>query len=176
MHRRIAMGDQSSYYKITDTETLTKIDAFMEKRDEFYKKVKALCDHFGFERHLTHESIQNGIRFINMSVHPKDDVIDKNLWKTSKHRSGYLNVLPRATAKEHKAEYEAMLPKSMSYDELSKLILNIDVMPWSKAYGYKYKKGEFFMFETSLKVASVATEILGSEYHKKDLSEQLEGV
>lgn len=153
-----------SYYKIVDKDALAKIDEFFSKRDEFYEKVKALCDHFGFERHLTHESIQNGIKFWNMTAHPKDDVVDKSLWKTSKHRSGYLNVLPRATAKEHKAEYESMLPKRMSYDELSKLILNTNVSPWSKSYGYKYKKGEYFMFETSLDVAPVAIEILGSEY------------
>jgi len=34
-----------------------------------------------------------------------------------------------------------------------------------------WKKGEYFKFETSLKVAPVAIEILGSEYRKADAVE-----
>lgn len=156
------------FYKIECKETLTMIDAFMGKRDAIYEQIKALCDKYGFDHHITHESIQNGILFHNMTADPKKDFVDNKLWKTSKHKSGYLNVLPRATAKQHKAEYEAMKPKRLYYSELSKLILANDVSPWSKAYGYKWKKGEYFMFETSLPVADIAIEILGSEYNRKE--------
>ena len=164
------MSRTDSYYKIEDAETLAKIDAFMDKRDSFYEQVKKLCNHYGFEMHQTHDSIQKGIRFLNMSANPKAE-IDKTKWKTSKHKSGYLAVLPRASAKEHKAEYDAMKPKSMTYDELNKIILAEDVLPWCSAYGLSWKKGEYFKFETSLKVAPVAIEILGSEYRKDEAQE-----
>lgn len=161
------MSKTNSYYKIEDAETLRKIDAFMDKRDAFYEQVKKLCEHYGFEMHQTHDSIQNGIRFFNMSADPKAE-IDKTKWKTSKHKSGYLSVLPRATAKEHKAQYDAMKPKSITYDELNEIILDEGVLPWGSAYGLSWKKGEYFKFETSLKVVPVAIEILGSEYRKAD--------
>jgi hypothetical protein len=163
---------ENSYYKIEDAETLEKIDAFMDKRDAFYQQVTNLCAHYGFEMHQTHDSIQYGIRFFNMSAHPKDE-IDKTKWKTSKHKSGYLAVLPRASAKEHKAEYDSMKPKPMTYDELNKIILSEDVLPWGSGYGLSWKKGEYFKFETSLKVAPVAIEILGSEYRKADIKEPI---
>ena len=35
------MTKQTYFYKIEDTETLAKIDAFMDKRDAFYEQV--LC-------------------------------------------------------------------------------------------------------------------------------------
>ena len=161
------MSKTNSYYKIEDAETLGKIDAFMDKRNAFYEQVKKLCEHYGFEMHQTHDSIQNGIRFFNMSADPKAE-IDKTKWKTSKHKSGYLSVLPRATAKEHKAQYDAMKPKSITYDELNEIILDEGVLPWGSAYGLSWKKGEYFKFETSLKVVPVAIEILGSEYRKAD--------
>lgn len=164
------MTKQTSFYKIKDVETLAKIDAFMGKREAFYESIKKLCDHYGFEMHQTHDSIQNGIRFHNMSADHKAE-IDKTKWKTSKHKSGYLGILPRAAAKEHKAEYDAMKPKSMTYDELNKLILAEDILPWGSGYGLSWKKGEYFKFETSLKVAPVAIEILGSEYRKVDVEE-----
>lgn len=163
---------ENSYYKIEDAEALAKIDAFMDKRDAFYEQVIKLCEHYGFEMHQTHDSIQNGIRFNNMSADPKAE-IDKIKWKTSKHKSGYLAVLPRAAAKEHKAEYDAMKPKPMTYDELNKIILSEDVLPWGSSYGLSWKKGEYFKFETYLKVAPVAIEILGSEYRKADIKEPI---
>lgn len=161
------MSDRVSYYKVECPEALAKINAFFEKRDEIYKQIGAICEKYGFEHHITHDSIQNGIMFLNMSADPEKETVDKKLWKTSKHnRSGFLNVLPRATAKAHKSEYEAMRPQRMHYTDLNKIILGADVSPWSKAYGYKWRKGEPFMFETSLPVSSVAIEILGSEYCK----------
>lgn len=164
------MTKQTCFYKIEDAETLAKIDAFMDKRDAFYEQVTKLCKHYGFEMHQTHDSIQNGLRFHNMSTDPKAE-IDKTKWKTSKHKSGYLAILPRATAKEHKTEYDAMKPKPMTYDELNKIILAEDVLPWGSAYGLSWKKGEYFKFETSLKVSPVAIEILGSEYRKAEAQE-----
>lgn len=162
------MSDHTAYYKIVDPETLAKIDAFFEKRDEIYKQISAMCEKYGFEHHITHDSIQNGIWFWNMSADPNKEQIDKTLWKTSKHsRSGFYNVLPRATAKAHKAEYEAMKPKRTYYTELNEIILKDGVTPWSRAYGYKWKKGEYFKFDTSLEVSPVAIEILGSEYIKE---------
>lgn len=156
------------FYKVECKDALEKIDAFFERRDALYEQIKLICEKYGFDHHITHESIQNGILFHNMTADPDKDVIDKKLWKTSKHRSGYLNILPRATAKEHKAEYEALKPKRLYYTDLNKVILGGDVVPWSKSYGYKWKKGEYFMFETSLPVSDVAIEILGSEYNKQD--------
>lgn len=162
------MSDRVSYYKVECPEALAKISAFFEKRDEIYKQIGAICEKYGFEHHITHDSIQNGIMFLNMSADPKKETVDKKLWKTSKHnRSGFLNVLPRAAAKKHKAEYDSMLPKRLDYKELNEIILKGCVAPWSKAYGYKWKKGESFMFETTLAVSSVAIEIFGSEYAKE---------
>lgn len=157
----------SNFYKIECKDTLSKIDEFMAKRDALYEQVRLICEKYGFDHHITHESIQNGVIFHNMTANPDKDIIDKKIWKTSKHRSGYLNVLPRATAKKHKAEYEALKPKRLYYTELNKIILGCDVSPWSKSYGYRWKKGEYFMFETSLPVSEIAIEILGSEYNKK---------
>ena len=54
----------------------------------------------------------------------------------------------------------------MQYGELNELILAKGVDIFSKTYGYKYKKGDYFMFETSLNVSDAAVEILGSEYRK----------
>lgn len=161
------MGKINSYYKIEDAETLKQIEEFMDKHDQFFAAITAMCNRFGFENYSVSETIQNGIRFFGLLAHPDNDKIDTTLWKTSKHGSGYISLSPRATAKQHKAEYLAMCPKRFEYTELNKLILAEDVMPWSTAYGYTYKKGSHFMFETSLPVASVAIEILGSEYHGK---------
>lgn len=168
------MSKSNSYYKITDAEALAKIDAFMEKRDQFFEAIRKMCDHYGFDNYSVSESIQNGIRFFGMFAHPKNDTVDITKWKTSKHRSGYLNLEPLATAKEHKAEYLAMKPKSMDYTELNKLILKEGVMPWGSAYGYSYKRGEHFMFDTSLNVSPIAVEILGSEY--REISNKAEPV
>lgn len=162
-----------SYYKIEDAEALAKIDAFMAKRDAIYEQITKMCEHYGFTHHVTHESVQNGILFHNMTAEP-DAVIDKKLWKTSKHKSGYLNLQPRATAKQHKAEYDAMKPKRLFYNELNKIILAEDVLPWSKGYGFSWEKGEYFKFETSLDVSPLAIEILGSEYHTKPTEENEE--
>lgn len=150
---------------------LRKLMIFFAKRDVVYGAISKICDAFGFERHMTHDSIQNGIIFRGLCADPNKDVVDKALWKTSKHRSGYLNVLPRATAKEHKALYESMIPERMHYTDLNKLILVVDIAPWSKSYGYRYKKGEYFMFETSLAVSPLAIEIFGSEYRKVEVEE-----
>jgi len=162
------MSERISFYKIVDPEALAKIDAFFDKRDAVYKQIAAMCEKYGFEHHITHDSIQNGIRFWNMSADPEKEVIDKKLWKTSKHsKSGFLNILPRATAKAHKAEYEAMIPERLFYTELNKIILGKDITPWSKSYGFSWKKGEYFKFKTSLEVSPLAVEILGSEYAKE---------
>ena len=161
------MSDRVSYYKVECPDALEKISAFFEKRENVYEKVRALCERYGFEHHVTHDSIQHGVWFWNMSADPNMEQIDKTIWKTSTHsKSGFLNILPRATAKKHKAEYDSMLPKRLDYKELNEIILKDGVVPWSKAYGYKWRKGELFMFETSLPVSSVAIEILGSEYCK----------
>ncbi|WFD61226.1 hypothetical protein [Acinetobacter phage XC1] len=154
------------FYKIECKETLAKIDDFMEKRNELYNQVKLICEKYGFELHQTHDSIQFGIKFYNMVANPNSE-IDKKLWKTRKQKNGYLCLLPRATAKEHKKEYEALIPKQVDYTELTKLLIK-DELPWNKSYGYRYKKGGYFMFETSLPVADTAIEILGSEYNRKE--------
>ena len=152
------------FYKVNCKETLSLIDAFMEKRNALYDQVKLICEKYGFEMHQTHDSIQFGIQFYNM-VASSDDEIDKSLWKTRKQKNGYLCLLPRATAKEHKREYDAIIPKRVDYSELTRLLIK-DELPWNKSYGYRYKKGEYFMFETSLPVTDIAIEILGSEYNK----------
>lgn len=157
------MTKLTCFYKIEDPETLAKIDAFMDRRDALYMQVTKICEHYGFEMHITSDSIQNGIRFLGMSVDPNTE-IDKSKWKTFKHKSGSLMLSPRASNKAHKAEYEAMKPKYMNYDELNKIILAEPYFPWSSSYGLSWKKGEYFKFETSLKVCPEAIEILGSEY------------
>ena len=161
-----------SYYKIEDAEALAKIDAFMAKRNALYDQIKVICEKYGFELHQTHDSIQFGIQFYNMVANP-DAEIDKTLWKTRKQKNGYLCLSPRATAKQHKAEYDALVPKSVDYSELTKLLIKDD-LPWNKSYGYTYKKGEYFKFETSLAVSPLAIEILGSEYHAKPTEENEE--
>ena len=166
------MTKQTCFYKIEDAETLAKIDAFMEKRDSLYREVVSICEKFGFENHQTTDHIVFGIKFLNMVADTKKDVIDSNLWKTAKIKNSHLvRVLPLSTAKEHKAEYESMRPKPLSYDELNELILAKDVDVFFQTYGYRYKKGKYFKFETSLKVAPVAIEILSSEYRKADAVE-----
>lgn len=154
------------FYKVECKEALSLIDAFMEKRNALYDQVKLICKKYGFEMHQTHDSIQFGINFYNMVANPNDE-IDKTLWKTRKQKNGYLCLLPRATAKDHKKEYDSLIPKQVDYTELSKLLISGD-LPWNKSYGYRYKKGEYFMFETSLPVSDIAIEILGSEYNKSN--------
>lgn len=157
----------SNFYKIECKDSLKIIDCFFEKRDKFYENVKIMCDHYGFTHHSSTDSIIFGIRFNNMCADPKVESIDKNLWKTSKIKNSHMvALLPRSTAKEHKAEYDKTKPKPIDYSELSKLILSEGLQPWSKSYGYRYRKGEYFMFETSLTVSTLAVEILGSEYKK----------
>lgn len=164
----MGMSERISYYKIVDPEALAKIDAFFDKRDAVYKQISAMCEKYGFEHHVTHDSIRNGIIFWNMSADPEKEVVDKKLWKISRHsKSGFLNVLPRATAKAHKAEYDAMIPNRLDYKELNEIILGEGVVPWLKSYGYSWKKGEYFKFTTSLDVSPLAVEILGSEYAKE---------
>lgn len=164
------MAKSNAYYKIEDPETLKAIDVFFDKRAQFFEAISKMCEHYGYENYTVHETIQNGIKFYNLLADPKTDTVDTTKWKTSKHRNGYLNIMPRATAKEHKAEYMAMVPKSMSYLELSKLILKDDVSPWSSGFGYAYKKGGHFIFETSIEVSPVAIEILASEYKKINIA------
>ena len=156
-----------NFYKIECKETLKLIDDFFDKRDELYERVVKLCKHFGFEHHQTTDHIVFGISFLNMTADPRKDTIDKDLWKTSKIKnSHFVAVRPRTTAKENKAKYDSMLPKPMTYDVLNELILAKGVDVFFKTYGYRYKKGEYFMFETSLPVSSIAIEIVGSEYSK----------
>ena len=157
----------SNFYKIVDAEALKIIDDFFIKHDDFYVAVKKVCDSYGFSHHSSTDSIIFGIRFNNMCADPRTETIDKNLWKTAKIKNSHMvSLLPRATAKEHKAEYDRIKPKPIDYLELSGLILNDGLQPWSKSYGYRYKKDKYFMFETSLKVSNLAIEILGSEYKK----------
>ena len=159
----------SNFYKIECEDTLKKIDDFFSKRDAFYSNVKKICDHFGFNHHNSTDSILFGIQFNNMCCNPNDKDIDKSLWKTSKIKNSHMvALLPRATAKEHKALYESMKPNPMDYSEISKLILKLENPLWTKSYGYRYKKGEYFMFETSLDVSSLAVEIVGSEYNRSN--------
>lgn len=160
------MTKQTCFYKIEDAETLAKIDEFLAKRDQFFKAVKKMCDLYGFDHYSASDSIQTGIRFFGILANPKTENIDLKLWKTSKHKTGYLRLEPRATAKSHKTEYLSMVPKKLEYTELNELILAEEVMPWGIGYGYTYKKGQYFMFETSLHVLDVAIEIIGSEYSK----------
>ena len=153
------------FYKIEDAAALLAIDSFFAKRSEFYADVKKMCRHYGFDHHSSTDSIVFGIRFHNICFDPRDTEIDKTLWKTSKIKNSHmLRLLPRASAKKHKAEYDAMKPKPMCYSELTKLILAEGVEPWTKSYGFRHKEGEYFMFETSLAVSDIAVEILGSEY------------
>ncbi len=157
----------SNFYKIECKDTLNLIDDFFDKRNKFYERVVEMCEYFGFERHQTTDHIVFGINFSNMIADPKKDMIDESLWKTSRVKnSNFLAVRPRATAKEHKAKYDSMLPKPMTYSVLNELILANGVDVFFKTYGYRYKSGEYFMFETSLPVSGVAIEILGSEYNK----------
>lgn len=158
----------SLYYKIDDPETLTKIHAFFAKRDEFYSRVKELCEKYGFKYHRTTDSIIFGIKFHSLGFDPKDQVINESLWKVSKNKNSHiLNVQPRATAKAHKEEYLKLIPEKLEYKELNKIILADGVDIGLRSYGYRYRKDGIFMFETSLKVASTAIEILGSEYRKE---------
>lgn len=155
----------SNFYKITDANALKAISDFFDKRDKFYADVKKMCDHYGFTHHSSTDSIVFGIRFNNMCADPRTEKIDKDLWKTAKIKNSHMvSILPRATAKDHKAIHDAMKPKPMDYSDLNKLILRSDVAPWSKTYGYRYKKDEYFMFTTSLEVSDLSVEILGSEY------------
>lgn len=154
----------SNFYKIIDTNALKEISDFFDKRDKFYADVKKMCGHYGFTHHSSTDSIIFGIRFNNMCADPRIEIIDKDLWKTSKIKNSHMvSILPRATAREHKASHDAMKPKPMDYSELTKILIK-DELPWNRSYGYRYKKGEYFMFETSLKVSDLAVEILGSEY------------
>lgn len=157
------------FYKIECKETLAIIDNFMEKRTSLYNQVKVICEKYGFKLHQTHDSIQYGVRFYNMVAEPSES-IDKLLWKTRKQKNGYLCVLPRATAKDHKKEYDSLIPEELDYSELTKILIDGE-LPYNKSYGYRYKKGEYFMFETSLPVSSKAIEILGSEYNKNNTEE-----
>lgn len=157
----------SNFYKIEGKDTLKLIDDFFDKRDAIYSDVVNLCKHFGFDNHITSDHIVFGVSFSCMVADPEKDTIDTNLWKTSKIKnSRLLRIKPKSTAKNHKSKYESMLPKTMQYSELNELILAKGVDVFSKTYGYKYKKGDYFMFETSLNVSDVAVEILGSEYCK----------
>lgn len=159
----------SYFYKIECKETLKLIDDFFNKRDALYESVVEMCKYFGFNHHQTTDHIVFGINFLNMTADPRNENIDKELWKTAKIKnSHFVSVLPRATAKEHKAKYDSMKPKSMTYDALNELILAKGVDVFFKTYGYRYKKGEYFMFETSLDVSDKAIEILGSEYNKNN--------
>lgn len=156
-------------YKIECKQTLELIDAFFEKRSQFYDQVKKLCDTYNFSYYRSEDSIFFGIEFYNMVIDAEFAAeIDKTLWKTQKNtKAGYLNVLPRATAKKHMEEYKAMLPKKMDYQELNRIILADGVRTdFNRTYGYRYKAGEYFMFETSLPVSIKAVEILVSEYNK----------
>lgn len=155
----------SNFYKIECKEALKDIEYFFDKRDAILAKVVDLCNHFGFKNHRTDDHVVFGIRFINMVADPKKDVIDKNLWKTTKIKGSHLvNVLPRASAKEHKKKYISMLPESMGYEALNEIILTKGADVFFQTYGYRYKKGGYFMFETSLCPSDLAIEILGSEY------------
>ena len=156
------------FYKIECKETLSKIDAFFEKHSAIYNQIKLMGEKYGFDSHITSDSPRFGeVRFHNFAIEVGTD-FDKTLWKTSKCRKGgYLNIMPRASAKKHKAEYDSLRPKALKYDELEKLIIAEGQDTFFSSYGYRHKKGEYFMFETSLKVNEKAIEIVGSEYNKE---------
>lgn len=158
----------SCYYRIDNPELLAKIDAFFELRDKFHAQVKVLCQTYGVENYSGHDSIFHGLEF-NYLIAPADQVIDDTKFRTSKNKDRrYKNLKAKRTNKEFCAEYDALVPKSVSYDELTTLIL-VGVNHWRDmfptSYGYRYRKGQPFYFQTTLTPCSQAVEVVASEYH-----------
>lgn len=161
------MSKANCYYRIDDAETLAKIDAFFEKRDQFHDQVKALCETYGVESYSRSDSVFGGLQFHHL-IAERDQEIDETKFRTSKNKDRrYKNLKPKRTNKEFCAEYDALVPKPVSYDELTALILGgnpswRDIFP--RSYGYRYRKGHPFYFETTLTPCAHAVEVVGSEY------------
>ena len=162
------MSKANCFYRIDDAETIKAIDAFFDRRDQFHKQVNALCEMCGVKHYSSSDSIMWGLDFHNL-VADQDQEIDENKFRVTKNKNSrsFKNIKPKRSNKEFCAEFDAVAPKSVPYDDLTGLILDgvksfRDLIP--RSYGYRYRKGQPFYFETTLTPCSHAVEVVGSEY------------
>lgn len=161
------MSKANCYYRIDDAETLKQIDAFFDRCNQFHDQVRALCETYGVATYSRSDSVFGGLQFHHL-IAERDQEIDETKFRTSQNKDRrYKNLKPKRSNKAFCAEFDALVPKSISYDELSALILDgattwRDLFP--RSYGYRYRKGQPFYFETTLTPCAHAVEVVGSEY------------
>lgn len=158
-----------AFYKVTDKELLLKIDCFMDKRDDFFNKVKDFVKIVGLENYSISNNLYFGasLSFVGVECSKEGD-IDLSKWKKSKVKNQpYFKLLPRKTNKEFSRLWDENYPKGIfHYDTLMSLIINEKYCPFQKGgLGLKHKKGEYFIFDTDhYTVKDGIQEILSSEY------------
>lgn len=163
------MSKANCYYRIDDAETLKQIDAFFDKRSAFFDQLGVLCEKYGVKHYSSTDSVVWGLEF-HCLVADKDQEIDQSKFRVTKNKQNswsYKNITPKRSNKEFCAEYDGLKPKKVPYDDLTALILEgvesfRDLFP--RSYGYRYRKGQPFYFETTLAPCAHAVEVVGSEY------------
>lgn len=166
------MSDTSSFYRIDDPELLAKIDAFFEKVRQFNAQVKTLCETYGVEHYRSFNLIRTCIEFCCLLAE-EDQKVDLSKFKVNKPKQGYKEIRPRKANKEFCAEFEALVPKSISYKDLTDLL----VIEWHGKWGiplmgYHHKAGKSFYFTFKGKPVPQAIEVVASEYHSKNQDDE----
>lgn len=164
------MRRASCFYRIDNTEVLAEIDAFFERLSQFDIQVKELCKNFNVEHYSHSDHVVFG-RSFNYLIAEKDQVIDETKFRVLKHTNPKYKILkPKKGNKKFSDEFNGMVPKNVSYDDLTKIILT-EVPKNLFSYGFRHKNGQPFYFETSYPVCEHAVEVVSSEYltaHKEE--------
>ncbi len=158
------MSKANCFYRIDDPILLQQIDAFFEVTRQFDIQVKKLCETYGVEHYSGYNSVLGGIGF-HYLIAKKDMPIDETKWRVLKHKSSYYKIIkPKRKNKGFCAEFDALVPKNVSYSPLIELIIDPAERSWMLSFGYKHKSGQPFYFETALKPCAQAVEVVASEY------------
>ncbi len=158
------MSKANCFYRIDDPALLKQIDAFFELTRQFDLQVKKLCQTYGVEHYSGYNSVLGGIGF-HYLIAEKDQPIDETKWRVLKHKNrNYKIIKPKRSNKEFCAEFDALVPKDVSYRPLIELIIDPAERSWMLSLGYKHKPGQPFYFEASPKPCAQAIEVVASEY------------
>lgn len=168
------MSKLGNYYRIDDPQVLKQIDAFFEGVRQFRDQMKILCETYGVDNYSSFNSINSGIDFCHL-VAEKDHPVDETKFRVLKHKDPKFKIIrPRRSNKAFCAEFEALVPKKISYRPLIELLVAKEFCGWMPGIGYKYRPGQPFYFTTAARPLEHAIEVVASEYRDAYKDEEQE--
>lgn len=158
------------YFKVTDVDSVNKINKALEGQALFYKNLDKLEKKYGAETSLIFHTLQRGLSFSCLWFKSEDkDKIDTSLFKVTysvrnKSTGEYGHeVRPRKANKKFYAEFMEGID-DFSYLELCKLLFGVDRIPYGRL-GIEFKvRDDGYYFSINRDIILPYQELTASQY------------